>query len=149
MPQVARAGRPGSCCRRGSGVAVLHQHRLPHAEPGCGPVQRPRGFPPVIPSAASRCGCLAGLGNLTVIKGGGGEFERQLSKEVAAFGLRSGATWEGRYPAILGETRRLSAGTGRNWTEQTPSAFETEFIPGTAALVRDTPGTCRGAEKAA
>jgi len=84
-----------------------------------------------------------GWDSLTIIKGGGGEFERHPSKEIAAFGLRNGAGWEATYPAIFDETRRLSEGTGRSRIGQAPSAFEAEFIDGTAlmALARLAPLT--------
>ncbi|MHA6323695.1 glycosyl transferase family protein [Roseivivax sp. CAU 1753] len=94
-------------------------------------------------------GALLGWQNLTVIKGGGGEFERHPSKDIAAFGLRAGAPWERRFPATVDETRRLTdPESGGQWTPASPSAFETEIITGTAALALDTLGVHDGARVA-
>lgn len=51
---------------------------------------------------------LLGWDQLSVIKGGGGEFERHPGKAIAAFGLRDGQPWEGQFPALSDETRRLN-----------------------------------------
>ncbi len=51
---------------------------------------------------------LLGWQSLSVIKGGGGEFERHPGKAIAAFGLREGQSWEGTLPALSEETRRLN-----------------------------------------
>jgi len=78
---------------------------------------------------------LLGWRSLTVIKGGGGEFERHPGKEIAAFGLRDGAPWEGSFPALSGETRRLNdpdlAGD---------EVFERLIVTGTAELAFATLG---------
>lgn len=81
---------------------------------------------------------LLGWQNLTVIKGGGGEFERHPAKDIAAFGLRDGADWEHTFPAIQDETRRLAAPSPAHWTPDSPTAFDAAIIDGTTALVRDT-----------
>ncbi|MEO1779720.1 MAG: glycosyl transferase family protein [Pseudomonadota bacterium] len=83
---------------------------------------------------------LLGWRALTVIKGGGGEFERHPAKDVAAFGLRDGAPWEASIPAISQETRRLAAGSAEAWDPSAPNDFETDVIIGTAALALDTLG---------
>lgn len=54
---------------------------------------------------------LLGWEQLTVIKGGGGEFERHPGKVIAGFGMRNGSAWEGQFPAISDETRRLNGDT--------------------------------------
>lgn len=92
---------------------------------------------------------LLGLNGLTVIKGGGGEFERHPSKEIAAFGLRQGRSWEATFPALCDESRRLSSDTARTWAHQTPTAFEAEIISGTKALALDTLDIPNTAEQAA
>lgn len=85
---------------------------------------------------------LLGWHNLSVIKGGGGEFERHPSKDIAAFGLRDGTLWEQRFPAVAHETRRLAEPQKPGpWTPAAPSTFEIEVITGTAALALDTLGT--------
>ncbi|MEM9869797.1 MAG: glycosyl transferase family protein [Pseudomonadota bacterium] len=83
---------------------------------------------------------LLGWRTLTVIKGGGGEFERHPAKDVAAFGLRAGAPWEASIPAMRQETRRLAAGSAEAWDPSAPNDFETDVIIGTAALALDTLG---------
>lgn len=88
-------------------------------------------------------GALLGWRDLTVIKGGGGEFERHPGKDIAAFGLRSHAPWEHSYPATIDETRRLTDPdrTGQ-WDPDHVTAFETEIVTGTTAVALDTLGVC-------
>lgn len=85
-----------------------------------------------------------GWDNLTVIKGGGGEFERHPAKTTEAFGLRSGAIWKRQYPAIRSEIRRLSGqkvSDGKTSILQlNPTNFETDIIISTAALALETLG---------
>ena len=89
---------------------------------------------------------LLGWGALTVIKGGGGEFERHPGKAVAGFGLRDGRGFERAFPAALAEVVRLSegpsAGTtlGGLWDGTTPDPFAEAVVIGTAALALDTLG---------
>ena len=94
-----------------------------------------------------------GWRNLSVIKGGGGEFERHPSKAIDAFGLRQGELFQSTLPALSRETRRLaSASTARLADAQDPAAlpaFETKTILGTAALALDTLGHSDAAELAA
>ena len=87
-----------------------------------------------------------GWQNLTVIKGGGGEFERHPAKDIAAFGLRAGAPWEAQFAATRSETRRLAADLSAGLTG--PSPFETDIITGTAALALDTLGVTDSADAA-
>lgn len=49
-----------------------------------------------------------GWQSLTVIKGGGGEFERMPNKDIAGFGLRHGRAWDTVFAATLPDIRRLS-----------------------------------------
>jgi anthranilate phosphoribosyltransferase len=51
---------------------------------------------------------ILGWPSLSVIKGGGGEFERHPGKGLAAFGLRSGAHWHDDLPPLFDDARRLS-----------------------------------------
>lgn len=85
---------------------------------------------------------LMGWNSLTVIKGGGGEFERNPSKTCAAFGLRNGQVWEDDLPAIVPSARRLADPTGphlsKNWTTGKPDAFEQAVIDATTAAAVDT-----------
>ncbi|WP_415919545.1 glycosyl transferase family protein [Tateyamaria sp. SN6-1] len=87
---------------------------------------------------------LMGWTGLSVIKGGGGEFERHPAKAIAAFGLRGGRPWESTCPPLVHETRRLSdapsATLGQAWHTQAPDDFERAIIAGTTALALDTLG---------
>jgi anthranilate phosphoribosyltransferase len=88
-----------------------------------------------------------GWRSLSVIKGGGGEFERNPAKAIGAFGLRHGLPWQRLMPHRVDETRRLSAGAAGQIhsvkTAFSPSAlprFEREIILGTANLAMETLG---------
>ncbi|WP_407495641.1 glycosyl transferase family protein [Pseudooceanicola sp. MF1-13] len=87
---------------------------------------------------------LLGWQNLSVIKGGGGEFERHPGKDIAAFGLRGGHPWHDVAPNLIDETRRLTSesapGLGDLWSGTATDAFETEVVLGTAALALATLG---------
>lgn len=87
---------------------------------------------------------LLGWQNLSVIKGGGGEFERHPSKDIQSFGLRNGAHWETTYPALHDETRRLAEfETPTSAVSRFPhphNSFQSAVITGTAALALDTLG---------
>ena len=79
---------------------------------------------------------LLGWSNLTVIKGGGGEFERHPGKDVAAFGLRNGADWEGVLPALIDDKRKLS-GDGADCADRSfalgpKDEFSAAVVSGTA-----------------
>lgn len=89
--------------------------------------------------AAQRLGWQA----LSVIKGGGGEFERNPAKTINAFGLRGGAPWANTLPARWSETRRLSEAEATLqglWQGDQTDAFAKEIVLGTAALALDTLG---------
>lgn len=87
---------------------------------------------------------LLGWSALSVIKGGGGEFERHPAKEIAMFGLRGGAPWSQSQAAQSTCTRRLNADPGPSltdlWSGAATPAFETHVILGTAALALNTLG---------
>ena len=94
-----------------------------------------------------------GWQSLSVIKGGGGEFERHPSKQIEAFGLRDGQLYQSTLPALSTETRRLAeASSPPLKAAQDPRAlpaFETQTILGTAALALDTLGHADAAEMVA
>ncbi|MRU16519.1 glycosyl transferase family protein [Roseovarius sp. A21] len=96
---------------------------------------------------------LLGWHGLSVIKGGGGEFERHPSKRISAFGLRRGRVYQSTLPALTGETRRLSVASAPPLVAaQHPHslpAFETQTIIGTTALALDTLGHSDAADMAA
>lgn len=86
---------------------------------------------------------LLGWDSLTVIKGGGGEFERHPAKDIAGFGLRAGATWENTFQAMRLESRRLATSSGSftgPWDTTTPTDFEIDIITGTAVIALDSLG---------
>ena len=95
-------------------------------------------------------GALLGLESLTVIKGGGGEFERHPGKAIAGFGLRGGTSFDGDFPAVSdGEVRRLDGGETDGsrvpalWRGEIEDGFAEDVICGTAALALDTLGVDR------
>lgn len=89
---------------------------------------------------------LLGWENLTVIKGGGGEFERHPSKSIAAFGLRGQAHWEDNLPSKTTLSRRLSDGPTdptalkAMWEGQFEDAFAKAVVVGTASAALNTLG---------
>ncbi|MGR3453657.1 hypothetical protein [Pseudooceanicola sp.] len=97
---------------------------------------------------------LLGWRALTVIKGGGGEFERHPAKEIAGFGLRGGAAWEATARPLVDETRRLDDGQddpallNALWRGERDDPVAVAVVTGTAALALDTLGV-RDPERAA
>ncbi|WP_425039783.1 glycosyl transferase family protein [Primorskyibacter sp. S187A] len=85
-------------------------------------------------------GAILGWRSLSVIKGGGGEFERHPAKKIAAFGLRNGQTWEDQFAPLRDDTRRLSEPAAELGSLQDPSEFERDVILGTLALALETLG---------
>ncbi|MEL7097252.1 MAG: glycosyl transferase family protein [Pseudomonadota bacterium] len=86
-----------------------------------------------------------GQKNLTIIKGGGGEFERHPGKDIAVFGLRGGAHIETSAPAIQSATRRLhEVGADLSapalWAGHLQDDFAVDVVVGTAALALWTLG---------
>ena len=80
---------------------------------------------------------LLGWNALSVIKGGGGEFERHPGKLIEAFGLRDGELWQALLPALSRDTTRLQDHTA-DLTR--PDKFAQDIIAGTTALALDTLG---------
>lgn len=111
-------------------------------------------FHPSYRGLQSDTGALLGQPNLTIIKGGGGEFERHPAKDVQMFGLRGGTLWQETATIIIDETRRLSAGDlqpgdlARLWSGELQDPFAEAVIVGTAALALETIGTMDGMAKA-
>ncbi len=91
-------------------------------------------------------GVLLGQGALTIIKGGGGEFERHPGKDIDAYGLRGGAAWDHRFTPLLSDTRRMGDGPKDSallqglWSGAWADDFTTQVVIGTAALALDTLG---------
>lgn len=90
---------------------------------------------------------LLGWRNLSVIKGGGGEFECHPAKDIACFGLRNGASFEDLMPARIDQTRSLAgsddpslSGFLPGFLRDGPPAFETAVVLATAQLALETLG---------
>ncbi len=89
---------------------------------------------------------LIGLPRLTVLKGGGGEFEHHAAKDIALFGLRDGTEWAGQTGAANIRPRRLAdapADPGALtavWEGRLADPFAEEIVLSTAALALDTAG---------
>lgn len=96
-------------------------------------------FHPSYRSLQAQAAAILGQMDLSIIKGGGGEFERHPSKDVAVFGLRDGQHMQHTADAITGETRRLHE-TGDDidlhalWYARVDDPFAVATITGTAAL---------------
>ena len=80
----------------------------------------------------------------SVIKGAGGEFERNPAKDITGFGLRDGRAWRQTFAARRHDSRRLAGDENltleRLWQGQDTPSFETDLIIDTAALALDTLG---------
>lgn len=81
---------------------------------------------------------------LTVIKGGGGEFERNPTKDTVLMRLKDGQNSEETMPAFHDRARRLNDGTPSKsemfdlWTGATVDPFFSSIVTGTAALALET-----------
>ena len=96
-------------------------------------------FHPSYRSLQAQAAALLGQKELSIIKGGGGEFERHPSKDVTVFGLRDGADIQESVAHILQDTRKLhEAGETINlsdlWQGRVCDPFAIATITGTAAL---------------
>lgn len=97
-------------------------------------------FHPSYRSLQAQSAALLGQKDLSIIKGGGGEFERHPSKDVMVFGLRDGAHIREAAAHILQDTRKLhevdrSINLSDLWQGRAHDPFAIATITGTAALV--------------
>lgn len=89
---------------------------------------------------------LMGWRQMTVIKGGGGEFERHPGKVIEGFGLRDGHRWEEDLPALVDDSRRLAdldlpaSALLDLWDNDEGPDFARQMVLGTAALALRTLG---------
>lgn len=102
-------------------------------------------FHPSYRGLQSRAAHLLGDQNLTVIKGGGGEFECNPTKDTAIFGLRQGAELNEVAPATLDDTRKLhepsqAVNIVDLWTGRTTDPFAVATVLATASLALWTVG---------
>ena len=118
--------------------------------PGQAPAAVQGVFHPPYREIQMDAGILLGQPNLTILKGGGGEFERHPTKDVALYGLRIGQPWEATAPALLDETRRLAEAPNTPtalldlWDGRLADPFATAIVLGTAALALETVGVADG-----
>ena len=83
---------------------------------------------------------------LSVLKGGGGEFEHHPTKDIAIFGLRNGAPWTGTTGIHADGRRRLAetlndpADLAAIWQGRKTDDFAEAVVISTAALALDTLG---------
>lgn len=96
-------------------------------------------FHPSYRGLQSRAAALLGDQALIVIKGGGGEFERNPAKDIAIFGLRSGNDLNMTATAIMPDTRKLHEpdhpiDLKGLWVGQTDNDFDVATVTGTAAI---------------
>ena len=96
-------------------------------------------FHPSYRSLQAQAAEMLGQQDLSIIKGGGGEFERHPSKEITVFGLRNGAHIQQGAAAILHKTRRLhEVGEAVDlrglWHGSVQDSFAEVTIIGTAAI---------------
>ena len=103
-------------------------------------------FHPPYRELQADAGQILGLDRLTVLKGGGGEFEHHPAKNIETFGLRDGQPWTGLTGQQTSEHRRLSEGARdpslmvQVWRGECTDPFSEAIILSTAALALDTAG---------
>lgn len=107
--------------------------------PSCAPATVQGVFHPSYRSLQAQAADMLGQKTLTIIKGGGGEFERHPSKDIICFGLRDGAHILQTAPAILSQTRRLHDVEAQVdpmalWRGDIDDPFAEATVTGTAAL---------------
>jgi len=96
-------------------------------------------FHPSYRSLQAQAAQMLGQQELSIIKGGGGEFERHPSKGIVVFGLRDGAHIQQTAAPLLDDTRRLhEAGDIIDlqalWHGRADDPFAVATVTGTAAL---------------
>ena len=94
---------------------------------------------------------MMGQTTLTVIKGGGGEFERHPAKDITLFGLRGGDHIQIQAPGILQDHRRLHEAEDAIdimalWDGTLTNPFAEATVTGTAALALWTVGSAATSE---
>ena len=103
-------------------------------------------FHPPYRELQADAGQLLGLDRLTVLKGGGGEFEHHPAKDIETFGLRDSQRWTGLTGKNVAEHRRLSEGPrdpsllAEIWRGDRHDPFVEAIVVSTAALALDTAG---------
>jgi anthranilate phosphoribosyltransferase len=107
-------------------------------------------FHPPYRPLQQKAAALMGQQRACILKGGGGEFERNPTKDAALFQLVGGKLQETRIPALLDETRRLSdtatdpGALAALWDGTLQDPFATAIVTGTAALALMALGRAHG-----
>lgn len=96
-------------------------------------------FHPSYRSLQAEAAQMLGATDLSIIKGGGGEFERHPSKDITVFGLRDGAHIQEPATPLIADTRRLhepnqTIDVYALWEGRADDPFAVATITGTAAL---------------
>ena len=108
--------------------------------PGGAPVSVQGVFHPPYRALAAEAAALLGVRRLTVIKGGGGEFERHPGKPAQIDGLRDGAPFAADLPPLVTVHRRLDEGDhvpadlAALWSGRLRDPFAEAVVLGTADL---------------
>lgn len=110
-------------------------------------------FHPSYRSLQAQAAQCLGQQALTVIKGGGGEFERNPSKDIQVFGLKDGAHHQDMAGPIIQETRRLHEPDQpidllRLWGGKDRDDFAAATVISTAGLALWTLGAADGIREA-
>jgi len=96
-------------------------------------------FHPSYRSLQAQAAEMLGQNSLSIIKGGGGEFERHPSKDITVFGLRNSEHIQENAAGLMAETRRLhdneaTVDLGALWAGALEDPFASATVTGTAAL---------------
>ncbi|KJZ19658.1 glycosyl transferase family protein [Loktanella sp. S4079] len=110
-------------------------------------------FHPSYRGLQAQAAALLGQSDLTVIKGGGGEFERNPAKAIRIFGLRNGEHHQTDAAAIREETRRMNEPEAQVdapalWSGQQSDPFAEATVIGTAGIALWTMGAAQTVEQA-
>lgn len=108
--------------------------------PGDAPAMVQGVFHPSYRELQQDAGTLLGQRNLMVIKGGGGEFERNPAKNCVIFGLADGTTFATSAPAAMADHRKLADEDAQPrdlldlWTGARSDPWAEAIVTGTTAL---------------
>ena len=100
-------------------------------------------FHPPYRALGAEAAARLGLTRLTVLKGGGGEFERHPGKPAQLDGLRDGRPFAADLPPLIAASRRLAEddhgpeALGALWSGALRDPFVEAVVTGTAALALD------------
>ncbi|MFC7704496.1 glycosyl transferase family protein [Plastorhodobacter daqingensis] len=109
-------------------------------------------FHPPYLALQQAAGVLLGQPQLGILKGGGGEFERNPSKPVTLFRLAQGVPLETTLPAIIPEAQRLNSlpyppeALADLWSGRLRDPFARAIVTGTAAAALCALGHAQDAE---